>query len=215
MFEHGLSGRLWPVDGSQRHQVVLPAPSCTRSASCSVRPRPRRAGVGILIPGRTTKILLVLAAKTATPRTRVLATTVRGYRGYRNWQEDLRLMKRPPWLLRLGLRSLTRSRPWLQYCPRCLREDADPYFRLLAAAFCRRPVITTARSPIAVRPVVRWSTCTGFPATPRQATQCHDCRDRSAHAPILIGVRPLTGWCSAKPSCCGRCGQGGADCGGS
>jgi hypothetical protein len=69
----------------------------------------------------------MLTAKTATPLPRVLATTVRGYRGYRT--EDLRLMKRPPWLLRLGLLSLTRSRPLLQYCPRCLREDADPYFR--------------------------------------------------------------------------------------
>src|SRR5438552_475194 len=34
-----------------------------------------------------------------------------------------------PWLLSIGLRGGRRHRPWLQYCPYCLHDDPDPYFR--------------------------------------------------------------------------------------
>ncbi|HEY7711072.1 MAG TPA: TniQ family protein, partial [Candidatus Entotheonella sp.] len=59
--------------------------------------------------GTDDELLRVLSTKTATSRRRVLATTVRGYSGYR--VEDLSVMNRSPWLLRVGLRSFTRSRP--------------------------------------------------------------------------------------------------------
>ena len=38
-------------------------------------------------------------------------------------------MRQPPWVLHGGWGTWRRQQPWLQYCPRCLQEDADPYFR--------------------------------------------------------------------------------------
>jgi hypothetical protein len=136
--------------------------------------------------GTDHEILLVLAAKTATPRARVLATTVRGYRGYR--PDDLWLMKRPPWLLRLGMRSRTRSRPWLQYCPYCLREDADPYFRR-----CWRLAFVTVCPDHHRRLLDRCEVCGAvvnmhrLPSDAETMTQCHDCWSdlRCAQAPRL------------------------------
>jgi TniQ len=97
-------------------------------------------------------------------------------------------MKRPPWLLRLGLRALTRSRPWLQYCPRCLREDADPYFRR-----CWRLAFVTVCPDHHRRLLDRCEACGAvvnlhrLPGDAETMTQCHDCRDdlRGAQAPIL------------------------------
>ncbi len=128
----------------------------------------------------------MLTAKTATARARVLATTVRGYRGYRT--EDLRRLKRPPWLLRLGLRSCTRSRPWLQYCPQCLRGDADPYFRR-----CWRLAFVTVCPAHARRLLDRCEACGAvvnfhrLPGDAETMTQCHGCRGdlRCAQAPTL------------------------------
>ena len=77
--------------------------------------------------GIYTDVLHVLAERTATPPSRVLDTTLRGYLGYPPW--ELAHNRRPPWLLSIGLRGGRRQQPWLQYCPYCLRDDDDPYFR--------------------------------------------------------------------------------------
>lgn len=34
-----------------------------------------------------------------------------------------------PWILPAGVYHRTRRQPWLSYCPLCLAEDPDPYFR--------------------------------------------------------------------------------------
>jgi hypothetical protein len=73
------------------------------------------------------EIVQVLAAKTATPPERVFATTLKGYPGFSS--HELVGPGRMPWLLVTRVRSKPRLSPWLQYCPPCLQEDADPYFR--------------------------------------------------------------------------------------
>jgi hypothetical protein len=97
-------------------------------------------------------------------------------------------MKRPPWLLRLGRRSLTRSRPWLQYCPHCLREDADPYFRR-----CWRLTFVTVCPDHHRRLLDRCGACGAvvnfhrLPGIAKAMTVCHSCRCdmRCAQAPTL------------------------------
>ena len=72
-------------------------------------------------------VLEVLIDKTATPLARVHNTTFWGYRGFPAW--ELYGNGLSPWVLSIGLRNGRRHRPWLQYCPYCLQEDDDPYFR--------------------------------------------------------------------------------------
>jgi hypothetical protein len=112
VFELGLSGRLWPLHGKPYDDEVLSSWLVRLSRAYGAAPArfcaqiwPHRALWSRDIDqGTDHELLRVLTAKTATPRARVLATTVRGYRGYLT--EELVHMKRPPWLLRLGLRSL-------------------------------------------------------------------------------------------------------------
>jgi hypothetical protein len=72
-------------------------------------------------------VLEVLIDQTATPLVRALNTTFWGYRGFPAW--DLYGSGVSPWLLSIGLRGGRRHRPWLQYCPYCLRNDPDPLGR--------------------------------------------------------------------------------------
>ena len=135
MCDFGLSGRLWPIHCKPYGDAVLSSWLVRLSRAYGTDPIRFCAQVWPrhevwnrdIDKGTDDKLLRVLSAKTATSRRRVLATTVRGYSGYR--VEDLSVMNRSPWLLRVGLHSFTRSRPWLQYCPHCLQADGDPYFR--------------------------------------------------------------------------------------
>lgn len=63
-------------------------------------------------------VLTVLAEKTATPRARVLDTTLRGYAGFP--EHELYHNGLSPRVLSIGLRNGRRQRYWLQYCPYCL-----------------------------------------------------------------------------------------------
>jgi TniQ len=97
-------------------------------------------------------------------------------------------MNRSPWFLRVGLRSFTRSRPWLQYCPHCLQADGDPYFRQ-----CWRLAVVTICPQHHRRLLDRCGNCDAvinFHCLPGDAdtmTQCHSCRYdlRFTRAPTL------------------------------
>jgi hypothetical protein len=72
-------------------------------------------------------VLEVLSAKTATPRARVRETTWRGYRGLP--AGTLARHGHSPWFLSVDLRAGRRQGAWVAYCPSCLQDDAEPYFR--------------------------------------------------------------------------------------
>lgn len=135
MFEHGLSGRLWPVRCKPYRDELLTSWLVRLSRAYGADPTgfyaevwpPQHVWNRDVDKGIDDHLISLLAAKTSTSRTRVLATTMRGYPGYR--AKDLRVMKSLPWLLNPLVRGYTRSKPWLQYCPSCLQGDADPYFR--------------------------------------------------------------------------------------
>ncbi len=135
MFNRPLSGRLWPLHSKPYDDELLCAWLIRLSRAYGVEPgrfcaiiwrhpafRSRDIDKGIY-----NDILQVLAEHTATPPSRVLDTTLRGYPGYPSW--ELAHNRRPPWVLSIGLRGGRRQQPWLQYCPYCLQDDADPYFR--------------------------------------------------------------------------------------
>lgn len=194
MCEGGLSGGLWPIHCKPYDDEVFSSWLLRLIRAYGAGPPrfcaqvwPQRAVWNRDIDkGTDDKLLEVVAVKTATPRTRVVATTLRGYRGYRT--EDLRARKQLPWLLRLGVRSYTRSRAWLQYCPRCLHEDADPYFRR-----CWRLAFVTVCPAHHRRLLDRCGDCgavANFHRLPSDAdtmAQCDSCRGdvRLAHAPLL------------------------------
>jgi TniQ len=84
LFEHGLSGRLWPIHGKPYNDEVLSSWLVRLSRAYGAEPTrfcaqvwPHRAlWSQDIAQGTDHELLRVLAAKTATPRTRVLATTV-------------------------------------------------------------------------------------------------------------------------------------------
>jgi transposase-like protein len=85
-------------------------------------------------------VLNTLAEQTRTPVARVEATTLTGYDGRLFIDPSPRNVQ---WVLRYGRnRSGEMTQCGLQYCPECLREDEEPYFRrqwrLALAVICPR-----------------------------------------------------------------------------
>lgn len=76
-----------------------------------------------------------LCRHTATPPETAKETTLQAYEGvlYRRFRESSTLQ----WILPLFVYHRTRKGFGLQFCPRCLTEDAEPYFRKRwRVAFC-------------------------------------------------------------------------------
>lgn len=72
-------------------------------------------------------LLRSLAEHTGTPMRRVVETTLLRYQGtlYERWHATGQLR----WILCAGMYHRTRRAFGTLYCPRCLAEDAEPYFR--------------------------------------------------------------------------------------
>jgi hypothetical protein len=88
-------------------------------------------------------LLRELAARTGTGLARVRKTTLRIYEGlfYEHWRPSGQLR----WILCTGVYHRKRTLFGMQFCPQCLREDAEPYFRthwrIAALTFCPRHLI--------------------------------------------------------------------------
>src|SRR5439155_996999 len=90
LFEHGLSGRLWPLHGKPYPDELLSswlmrlirAYGADSHRFCAHVWPGRPAWSRDIDQGRDAAILRVLTAKTATHPTRVLCTPLRGYPGY-------------------------------------------------------------------------------------------------------------------------------------
>ncbi|WP_233862024.1 TniQ family protein [Paraburkholderia adhaesiva] len=69
-----------------------------------------------------------MSARTGTPLSRAWRTTLMIYRGklFKDWKASGQLQ----WVLSLKMFHRKRLGYGLQFCPRCLAEDAEPYFRL-------------------------------------------------------------------------------------
>ena len=134
-FESGLSGRLWPLRLQPYADELLSSWVVRLSRAYGMEACRFGASVGRysafwsrdIDKGLDDHLLQVLIDHTATPPARVLKTTVSGYRGFPI--QELYHNGLSAWLLSIGLRGGRRHRPWLQYCPYCLQDDDDPYFR--------------------------------------------------------------------------------------
>jgi hypothetical protein len=73
------------------------------------------------------KIVNTLSNKTATSITKVFATTLAAYEGV--LYEKHNHFGPTAWLMPVGIYHRTRIQYGLQYCPHCLAEDGQPYFR--------------------------------------------------------------------------------------
>jgi TniQ len=135
LFEHGLSGRLWPIHVKPYADELLSSWVVRLSRAYGRDPQRFCARVWghtafwsrDIDKGLYADVLEVLSAKTATPRTRVFETTLAGYRSV--LARELSGYGRSPWLLSLGMRTGRREGAWVAYCPSCLQGDAEPYFR--------------------------------------------------------------------------------------
>lgn len=130
-----MSGRLWPIHLKPYDEELLSSWLIRLCRAYGAEPDRLCAAIWRhpafwqrdIDKGTYDHILQVLADQTATPPARVLETTFRGYPGFPTWELDHN--RRAPWVLSIGLRGGRRQRPWLQYCPYCLQNDDEPYFR--------------------------------------------------------------------------------------
>ena len=199
MFEHGLSGRLWPIRFKPYSDELLSSWLIRLIHAYGMEPDRfcarvwRRYGFWQrdLDKGMDDELLLVLAEKTATPRDRILATTFRGYAGYHETQLSDAAREPTPWLRYFGLWSPRIDSPWLQYCPYCLREDAVPYFRrhwrLAFVAVCilhRRRLLDRCTNCMAL---VRFHQ---LAPDVESITQCYNClSDLRSASSVPLGFR--------------------------
>jgi hypothetical protein len=72
-------------------------------------------------------MLTALARRTGTSFERVRATTLGTYEGV--LYERHNALGNTPWIMPLGIYHRVRRMHGMQYCPRCLAEDKQPYFR--------------------------------------------------------------------------------------
>ncbi len=73
------------------------------------------------------RILKELSKRTRTPFNRVEETTLTAYEGL--LYERHNAQGNTPWIMPLGVYHRVRRMHGTQYCPRCLAEDKEPYFR--------------------------------------------------------------------------------------
>lgn len=134
-FESGLSGRLWPLHLKPYADELLASWLVRLSRAYGMGASRFGARIGRssafwnrdVDKGLDDNLLQALIDHTATPPARVLETTFSGYRGFPI--PELYAQRRSAWILSIGLRGHRRHRAWLQYCPYCLQDDVDPYFR--------------------------------------------------------------------------------------
>lgn len=73
------------------------------------------------------QIVETLSTKTGTPIKRVQATTLAAYENI--LYEKHNILGPTSWIMPVGVYHRTRKQFGLQYCPLCLAEDKEPYFR--------------------------------------------------------------------------------------
>lgn len=131
----GLSGKLWPVHLKPLEDELLSswlvrlarAHGLRLHTFCDLAWRRKAIWNRDIDKSADEEILRVLSEKTATPIERVRQTTLAAYEGW--LYEKHNPYGNTNWILPLGVYHRLRRRRGLQYCPRCLRSDGEPYFR--------------------------------------------------------------------------------------
>lgn len=130
-----LSGRVWPIHLKPQEDELLSSWLVRLARVYGIK---THSFCSSIWPGKSiwnrdidrladAEVLSTLADKTATPYERVYETTLRAFEG-RLW-EKYNPIGNNPWLMPIGIYHRERRLWGLQYCPRCLMSDEDPYFR--------------------------------------------------------------------------------------
>lgn len=103
------------------------------------------------------EIITVLADKTATPLDRAYRTILQAYEG--RLYEKHNSSGNTKWILPVGIYHRIRHRYGTQFCPRCLADDLEPYFRrrwrLAFVSVCEiHRNMLVDRCPICVSPII-------------------------------------------------------------
>lgn len=158
-------------------------------------------------------LIEILCRNTATPAEAVRGTTLRAYEGeiYTAFHDSYVL----PWVLTLQIRRFSRLGFGMQFCPRCLAEDAEPYYRKRwRIAFCTwcsiHDVMLHDRCPSCQAPVIFHRRELGHPKEidGGSLAQCHACafdlRQASATAPQFyepsarVAFEQAVGWLEGR-----------------
>jgi hypothetical protein len=129
MFSFGLSGRLWPIHPKPYEEELLSSWLARIALRHGMSPRFFCKQVwGKQFPGDIDKLFYpklwtMIAESTNTPIERVQKTTIFDYQGYRIKNTKNR---DAPWIAR---KVKNYNYPWIRFCPHCLKEDRDPYYR--------------------------------------------------------------------------------------
>lgn len=132
---HRLLGRVWPAYSKPQDDELLSSWLVRLSMAhglklhtfCSVA-WPRRTFWNREIDKSADEgLLAVLSEKTDTPLERVRGTTLSAYEGV--LYEKHNPFGNTLWIMPMGMYLRVRMQYGLQFCPRCLAEDKEPYFR--------------------------------------------------------------------------------------
>jgi hypothetical protein len=139
MLRNNLSGKLFPIHLKPKEDELLSSWIVRLSLAHGLRPY---AFASILWPKLEIwdadtdridnkeifkKVFKVLAEKTCTPLEQVEATALKSYEG---WLHEKHSPKGPlTWILPIASRHPTPKQFGMQFCPWCLAEDDEPYFR--------------------------------------------------------------------------------------
>ena len=115
-------------------------------------------------------LLAGMARRTATPLERAEQTTLAALEG--ELMETFLPTGKTRWILRGGIYHRLRRNPWLQYCPHCLAEDSEPYFRRawrlgFVSTCSKHSVVLKDRCPMCESPVM--------PYRAPEIHRCHQC----------------------------------------
>lgn len=130
-----LSGRLWPLHLKPQFDELLSswlvrlarAHHIRLHSFCDIAWPKKQIWNRDIDKSADAEILKLLSRKTATPVARVRSTCLRKYEG--RLYEKHNPLGNTHFIMPLGIFHRTHKRYGLQFCPLCLAEDGDPYFR--------------------------------------------------------------------------------------
>lgn len=146
MPEEGPSGDLWPVHVKPQEDELLSSWLVRLARGHGVK---LHTFCSVIWPGGQVwnrdidkcageSLLSVLTRRTGTSGAAVAETTLRAYQG--RVYEKHNPLGNTTWIMPVGVYHRTRKRFGLQFCPRCLAEAAEPYYRrswrLAFVTFC-------------------------------------------------------------------------------
>lgn len=148
MFDHGLSEDLWPARTGPREDELLSSwlvrlamrHGLKLHTFCSMA-WPKKS-IWNRDPDKSAdeELITVLSARTGCPVERAGAATLAAYEG--RLYERHNPYGNTPWIMPVGVYHRTRRHFGLQFCPRCLDEDREPYYRrgwrLAFVTFCEQ-----------------------------------------------------------------------------